>query len=101
MPVIIPSDIWTEIAKYLPDSNLWAIRTLNSALYHAAKRSRYRRVVLFDRSLYDGGLVELSGRWERLRSACLYKIDYKLTLSFQTVSCRELRSHTCRQSQEP
>ena len=80
MPVIIPSDIWTEIAKYLPDNDLWVIRTLNSALYHAAKRSRYQRVVLFDHRLY--GIVELSRRLERLRSACLYKIDNKLTLGF-------------------
>jgi hypothetical protein len=74
MPVVIPSDIWTEIAKYLLDGELWAIRTLNSALYHAAKRSRYRRAVLFDRNMCKGGIIELSRRWERLRSACLYKI---------------------------
>ena len=73
MPVTIPFDIWTEISYYLPDGDLWAIRTLNSALYHAAKRSRYRRVFLFD-NLNKGGIVELSGRWERLRSACLFKI---------------------------
>jgi hypothetical protein len=75
MPVIIPSDIWTEIAKYLPDRDLWVIRTLNSALYHAAKRSRYQRVVLFDHRLFDhrlDGIAELSRRLEGLRSACLY-----------------------------
>jgi hypothetical protein len=85
MPVTIPFDIWTEIANYLPDGDLWAIRTLNSALYHAAKLSRYRRIFLFDHNLKNGGIVDLSGCWERLRSACLYKRDNKLTLSFQTV----------------
>jgi hypothetical protein len=85
MPITIPFDIWTEIANYLPDGDLWAIRTLNSALYHAAKCSRYRRVFLFDHNLKNDGIVDLSGCWERLRSACLYKRDSKLTLGFQTV----------------
>ena len=46
--VYIPSDIWFNIAQFLPDAVLLDLLPVNSTLLHIALNLRYREVTVTD-----------------------------------------------------
>jgi hypothetical protein len=86
----LPYDVWTYIAGFIPNDELWNLRAVNSAFFQAAVTARYRYVELFSWCPFttlasaNGSQVEWAmtmKRWEQLRRVSIPRISHLLMLN--------------------
>jgi F-box domain len=64
----LPSEVWLEITKHLPRSQVQRLLSLNRALLSIARDEIYRDGCLVDKttcSNWDGVMLDERGRWVR------------------------------------